>query len=51
MTTFAMRKRLAAAGQRETAGRAGRIAIGLLVLIALVAAVRVAPELRAWSAA
>ncbi|WP_042978051.1 iron chelate uptake ABC transporter family permease subunit, partial [Burkholderia sp. AU4i] len=48
MTTFAMRKRLAAAGRGTRPGRAGAIAIGIVALIAALAALRVAPDLRVW---
>ncbi|MDR8026808.1 Fe(3+)-hydroxamate ABC transporter permease FhuB [Burkholderia cenocepacia] len=48
MTTFAMRKRLAATGRGATRGRAGAIAFGLVALIALLAALRIAPDLRVW---
>ncbi|WP_175750845.1 Fe(3+)-hydroxamate ABC transporter permease FhuB [Burkholderia anthina] len=49
MTTFAMRKRLAASGQGAAAGRrAGAIALGLVALIAVLAVLRVAPDLRVW---
>ncbi|MCM3012089.1 hypothetical protein M3583_25850, partial [Bacillus subtilis] len=48
MTTFAMRKRLAATGKGTTTGRAGAIACGLVASIALLAALRIAPDLRVW---
>ena len=48
MTTFAMRKRLAATGKGTTAGRAGAIACGLVASIALLAALRIALDLRVW---
>ncbi|RAE00866.1 Fe(3+)-hydroxamate ABC transporter permease FhuB, partial [Burkholderia multivorans] len=46
-TTVAIRKR-APAAPAGTGRRAGRIAIGAIVLIALVAAMRVAPDLLTW---
>ncbi|NTX32139.1 iron chelate uptake ABC transporter family permease subunit, partial [Burkholderia pyrrocinia] len=48
MTTFAMRKRLSATRKGAATGRAGTIAIGLVALIAILAALRVAPDLRVW---
>ncbi|WP_175725884.1 Fe(3+)-hydroxamate ABC transporter permease FhuB [Burkholderia ambifaria] len=49
MTTVAVRKRLAASGQGTVSGRrAGAIALGLVVLIAVLAVLRVAPDLRVW---
>ncbi|HDR8863616.1 TPA: iron chelate uptake ABC transporter family permease subunit, partial [Burkholderia territorii] len=49
MTTFAMRKRLAASGQRAASvRRAGALALGLVVLIAVLAVLRIAPDLHAW---
>lgn len=48
MTTFAMRKRLAAAGKGTASGRASAIAFGLVALIAALTVLRVAPDLRVW---
>ncbi|KVP48763.1 Fe(3+)-hydroxamate ABC transporter permease FhuB [Burkholderia ubonensis] len=50
MTTFAMRRRRAATvgGNVAQRSRAGALAIGMLLLIACVAALRAAPDLRAW---
>ncbi len=50
MTTFAMRKRRAtfAGGRADVPNRVGALAIGMLLAIAGVAALRVAPDLLAW---
>ncbi|RQQ17199.1 hypothetical protein DF161_13840, partial [Burkholderia stagnalis] len=50
MTTLAMRKRQAASvgGKAAQPSRAGALAIGMLLLIVCVAALRAAPDLRAW---
>ncbi|MGU7779975.1 Fe(3+)-hydroxamate ABC transporter permease FhuB [Burkholderia sp. PU8-34] len=50
MTTLAMRRRRAAlaGGRGAQASHVGALAAGVLLLIACVAALRVAPDLRAW---